>query len=353
MGNRLERAIAPAVKPLPVAASGLPVGTVANLPPDWLPPEPAELQEVRQWRQGGVALWRTPKPTASVAKFYRDRGFQGENILSRRQDKGLAIVHLQAQSDTQTQVVLQYALGINLVESPAAPPKPSEDKGSTAELLPAWRQYLMDLQALGVLGDEDPNRPVRRREFARWLWQTNNLLFEDVPARQVRPGRANAPPLFRDVPNGDPDFGPIQGLAASGLIPSTPMFEPEALLTRQDLLIWKVPLDTRRPLPGATAQAVQEALGFQDVASLSPRGLQAALADAAAGDVSNLRRSLGLTLRLQPQQPVTVAEATATLWYIGDPKDGRSAQSVLAARKLMAAPNQELQKGIDKQGFFT
>jgi hypothetical protein len=304
-------------------------------------PAAAQLLEAWQWEQGGLARWQTAEAPTAVANFYRGQGFRGDRILVEQTAERWAMVSVQEQSN-QTIVTLQYALGVPTVEVPVDQPSPAQ---STPELLPAIQQYWKDLQALGILEKEDPDRPVRRREFARWLWQTNNTLFADTPARQVRPGRPTAPPLFGDVPVTDPDFGAIQGLAAAGLIPAAPVFNPEAVLTRQDMLIWKVPLDTRRPLPGATAQAVQEAWGFQDVASLSPRGLQAALADAAGGDTSNLRRSLGLTLRLQPQQPVTVAEAAAALWYVGDPKEGRSAQSVLAARQLTnPAPQESAEK---------
>jgi len=340
-GTWLERALAPAA---PVAEStpnpSAPAASVLqrrdSAPADLPIPPTAQLLEAWQWEQGGIARWQTDALPTAVASFYREQGFQGDRVLVSQTGDRWIMVQVQGQS-RPTVVTMQYALGV-----PGASPPPSQPQ---PELLPAVQQYLKDLQDLGILGQEDPDRPVRRREFARWLWQANNTLFADVPARQVQPGRTTDSPLFGDVLPSDRDFAAIQGLAAAGLIPTAPTFNPEAVLTRQDLLIWKVPLDTRRPLPGATVQAVQEAWGFQDVSALSPRGLQAVLADAAGGDTSNLRRSLGLTLRLRPQQPVTVAEAAAALWYIGDPKEGRSAQSVLAARKLTAPTSQEsLQK---------
>ncbi|MGQ9864677.1 MAG: hypothetical protein ACUVSQ_00075 [Pseudanabaenaceae cyanobacterium] len=336
-GKWLERALAPAA---PVAESAFkPADTEAsffrrqeNVPADLPVPAAAQLLEAWQWEQGGTARWQTREAPAAVIRFYQDQGFRGDRVLVAQTERQWAIVYVQ--EGQPTLITLQYALGVPTPEGKPSSPAPPE-VGSV------WQQYRQDLQALGILGEEDPDRPVRRREFARWLWQTNNTLFADVPARQVRPGRTSDSPLFGDVPVTDRDFTAIQGLAAAGLIPIAPTFNPEGVLTRQDLLIWKVPLDTRRPLPGATVQAVQEAWGFQDVATLSPRGLQAALADAAGGDTANIRRSLGLTLRLQPQQPVTVAEAAAALWYVGDPKEGRSAQSVLAARQLTNPAPQE------------
>ncbi len=334
-GKWLERSLAPtavepASKPL-VPPSSL-LRRQDEVPAGLPVPAAAQLIEAWQWEQGGIARWQMETAPAAVVSFYREQGFQGDGVLVSQAGDRWVLVQVQGQG-RPTVVTLQYALGVPGASPPPAQPQP--------ERLPAVQQYLKDLQALGILGEEDPDRPVRRREFARWLWQTNNTLFADVPARQVQPGRTTEPPLFGDVPTGDRDFAAIQGLAVAGLIPTAPTFNPEGVLTRQDLLIWKVPLDTRRPLPGATVQAVQEAWGFQDVSALSPRGLQAVLADAAGGDTSNLRRSLGLTLRLRPQQPVTVAEAAAALWYIGDPKEGRSAQSVLAARKLTAPADQE------------
>ncbi|MGI8936160.1 MAG: S-layer homology domain-containing protein [Phormidesmis sp.] len=180
-----------------------------------------------------------------------------------------------------------------------------------------------------------PNQAISRREYARWLMATNNRLYADQRSRKVRPGIASSQPVFQDVPASDPDFGAIQGLAEAGIIPS-PLtgsstaltFRPNAPLTRKDLVLWKVPLDTRQPLPQATPAAVQEAWGFQDAAKIEPRALQAILADYQNGDFANIRRAFGYTTLFQPDKAATRAEAAAILWRFGNSTEGITAEEV-------------------------
>ena len=164
---------------------------------------------------------------------------------------------------------------------------------------------------------------------------TNNRLYTDQRSRKVRPGIASSQSVFQDVPPSDPDFGAIQGLAEAGIIPS-PLtgsstaltFRPNAPLTRKDLVLWKVPLDTRQPLPQATPAAVQEAWGFQDAAKIEPRALQAILADYQNGDFANIRRAFGYTTLFQPDKAATRAEAAAVLWRFGNSTEGITAEEI-------------------------
>lgn len=211
----------------------------------------------------------------------------------------------------------------------------SDLKQAPADLQP----YIADLGKLGALqgsGDATnlkPNQAITRREFARWLVSTNNLIYANQPARKIRLGDSSEQPAFQDVPKTDPDFGVIQGLADAGLVPSslsgdatTVSFRPDAPLTREDLLLWKVPLDLRRSLPNASLDAVQQTWGFQDAARIEPKALRAVLADYQNGDLSNIRRAFGYTTLFQPKKPVTRAEAAASLWYFGTQGDGLSAK---------------------------
>ena len=210
------------------------------------------------------------------------------------------------------------------------------------------RQYVQDLAQLGVLtpasakakGSQPknsslfaPNKAITRREYARWLVSTNNLLYADKPTRQIRLAVDSSQPVFRDVPRSSPDFSAIQGLAEAGIVPSplsgditTVKFRPNALLTREDLLLWKVPMDTRQGLPTATIDAVKQTWGFQDTPKIDPKALRAVLQDYQNGDLSNIRRAFGYTILFQPKKSVTRAEAAATLWYFGFQGEGRSAQ---------------------------
>jgi len=227
-------------------------------------------------------------------------------------------------------------------ESPRPSPTGNSQSFSDVSQAPAELQpYIRDLASLGVLkmaeGTEEfkPNQTITRREYARWLVETNNVLFSDVPSKQIRLAVGSDRPAFQDVPTSDPDFGVIQGLANTGLIPSplsgsstTVRFRPDEPLAREDLILWKVPLDTRQGLPQASLDALQQTWGFQDAAQIDPRAQRAVLADFQNADLSNIRRAFGFTTLFQPKKPVTRAETAAVLWHFGTEGEGVTAASV-------------------------
>jgi hypothetical protein len=229
--------------------------------------------------------------------------------------------------------------------------EPFTGKFSDFDSIPVpLRPFIRDLSELGILRPKqgsqfEPNAPVTRRQYAVWLVTANNRIYTDNPSRQIRLSQPTTDaPIFTDVPRTDPDFSNIQGLANIGLINSgnagkaNNLFKPDAPLSREDLALWKVPLDLRRPLPTATAEAVKQAWGFQDSDRISAPALRAVLADFPAGDLSNIRRSFGYTGIFQPQKPVTRAEAAAALWYFGTPTDGLSAQRVAQLEQATNKP---------------
>ncbi|MBF2065781.1 MAG: S-layer homology domain-containing protein [Calothrix sp. C42_A2020_038] len=215
------------------------------------------------------------------------------------------------------------------------------------------RGYIQDLASLGVLTLDsinsqnksnnttlfEPNKVITRREYARWLVAANNAMYASNPAKQIRAASESAQPAFSDVNKTNPDFPVIQGLAEAGLIPSPlsgnsteVLFRPDAPLTREQLILWKLPLDTRAALPAANLEAVKQTWGFQDAGKIDPRALQAVLADFQNGEQSNIRRVFGFTTLFQPKRPVTRAEAAAALWYFGTQGDGISASDVLKGK---------------------
>lgn len=223
--------------------------------------------------------------------------------------------------------------------APSAIASPSPIASPNTPTIPAELQpYWQDWTTLGSLtGLDAPDRVVTRRQFARWLVQANNQLFANRPAWQVRSATASSPPAFADVPASDPDFATIQGLAEAGIIPSTltgnaaaKAFAPDAPLTREVLVLWKVPLDLRQPLAPATVESVQKAWGFLDSTKVDAQALRAIAADRTNGELSNIRRVFGFTTLLQPKKPVTQAEAAAALWYFGPEGQGITAKDLLA-----------------------
>jgi len=217
-----------------------------------------------------------------------------------------------------------------------------------------WRQYIQDLAALGVLSIEskvtksntattdqfEPSKIVTHREYARWLIAANNAMYASNPAKQIRLASESTQPAFSDVSAKDPDFPVIQGLAEAGLIPSPlsgdstiVLFRPDAPLTREALLLWKLPLDTRQALPSANFDAVKQTWGFQDAVRIDPKALRAVLADYQNGEQSNIRRVFGYTTLFQPKKPVTRAEAATALWYFGTQGEGVSAADALKLKR--------------------
>jgi S-layer homology domain len=217
------------------------------------------------------------------------------------------------------------------------------------------RQYIQDLAAIGVLPLEsqinknnsngitnqfEPGKIITRREYARWLVAANNAIHANNSSKQIRLALESTQPAFSDVSSKDPDFPAIQGLAEAGLIPSplsgdstTVLFRPDAPLTREQLLLWKLPLDTRQALPAANLDAVKQTWGFQDAGKIDPKALRAVLADFQNAEQSNIRRVFGYTTLFQPKKPVTRAEAAGALWYFGTQGEGISAAEALKLKK--------------------
>ncbi|MEH1788693.1 S-layer homology domain-containing protein [Nostoc sp.] len=218
-----------------------------------------------------------------------------------------------------------------------------------------WRQHIQDLAALGVLSLEpkitksnsttttnqfEPSKIITHREYARWLIAANNAMYASNPAKQIRLASESTQPTFSDVSAKDPDFPAIQGLAEAGLIPSplsgdstVVLFRPDAPLTREQLLLWKLPIDTRQALPSANLDAVKQTWGFQDAARIDPKALRAVLADYQNSEQSNIRRVFGYTTLFQPKKSVTRAEAAMALWYFGTQGEGVSAAEAVKLKR--------------------
>ncbi|MEM7064774.1 MAG: S-layer homology domain-containing protein [Cyanobacteria bacterium P01_B01_bin.77] len=241
----------------------------------------------------------------------------------------------------------------NAEEPVAEPPAFTPSYTDIGEAPEELQQYIEDLVALDVLmlidveADDNvernpneflPNQIITRREYARWLLAVNNRFYGDQRAKKIRPAVSSSQPAFQDVGTANIDFAAIQGLAEAGIIPSplngsstAVAFRPNAPLTRKDLILWKVPLDTRAALPAAIATAVTEAWGFQDAGKIEPAALKAVLADHNNGEFANIRRALGYTTLFQPDKGVTRAEAAAVLWRFGNSTEGITAAALLDA----------------------
>lgn len=221
------------------------------------------------------------------------------------------------------------------------------------------RQHINDLAALGVLNVDsskaknndttgskfEPNKTISRREFARWLVAANNRIYANRPGQQIRLASDTTQPAFQDVGKSNPDFASIQALAEAGLIPSplsgdatAVLFRPDAPLTRENLILWKIPLDIRQALPTASVDAVKQTWGFQDAAKIEARALRAVAADFQNGEQGNIRRVFGYTTLFQPKKPVTRAEAAATIWLFGSQSEAISAKEAQQLKPQKSQP---------------
>ncbi|WP_234488860.1 S-layer homology domain-containing protein [Oxynema sp. CENA135] len=277
---------------------------------------------------------------------------QGDRSVSARKDNLQVTVAIVSQpSDTPTEFTLTYELesATSTAKTPETPKSSTTTEKAaetTLETIPEpLRPYVSDLQQLGIASlkatssDADAeawNQAIARAQYAEWLIAANNRFFDNQPSKQIRLATPSTQPAFQDVPATHPQFAAIQGLADAGIIPSSLTgentavnFRPDAPLSREDAIAWKVPLDFRQGLPKASVEAVREAWGFQDVPKIDPAVLPAILADYQNGELSNLRRAFGYTRIFQPKKEVTRAEAAATLWYFGDRDEGLSATDVV------------------------
>ncbi|MEG4086916.1 S-layer homology domain-containing protein [Microcoleus sp. POL10_C6] len=241
--------------------------------------------------------------------------------------------------------------------TPSASPKSANVSQLDTQIPQQLRQYVADLSQLEVLkvrGTENanletastlpkPNKIVTRREYARWLVAANNQIYASRQAKQIRLAVDSSEPAFSDIPKTDPDFSAIQGLAEAGVIPSSlsgetkdVKFRPDAPLTRETMILWKVPLDSRQVLPTANIDGVKEKWGFQDASKIDSQASRAVLADFNNGDLANIRRVFGFTTLFQPKKSVTRAEAAASLWYFGVQDQGLSAKDALEAKSQPA-----------------
>ena len=350
-------------------ASENPAASANPFPTDFPLYAQAKLQSTEETKdRGTVTTWTTPDPIEFVYKFYQtELAAKQWQLVTAPSDSNPQLVAKQAQTsvtiasqtstDKQQAGVTTYTislLGTTAVPEPTPEPTPTPAATSpapTVSPLPSTKpigklpattaDYLTDLTQIGVLTNADSaaNRVVTRREYARWLVAAHNKITGTKPTQQLKLATTDTKPAFQDVPSTHPDFPSIQGLAEAGLIPSslsgdanTVLFRPDAPLTREQMILWKVPLDTRQPLPVASLDTVKQTWGFQDAGKVDPKALRAVLADFQNGEQSNIRRVFGYTTLFQPKKTVNLGEVAVAIWYFGANSEGLSAHEAIGDR---------------------
>ncbi|MDJ1179551.1 S-layer homology domain-containing protein [Roseofilum sp. BLCC_M91] len=336
------------VPPAPVAAVSLPDNFPSAIPQ--YPNATLELvSPLTSAQEGLITRWFSPDSTTVVRRYYQQQFTENNwemtsaqdapELSARREDLQLTLSFAPPTSG-QTTYTLTYRIETientpTVISSPSPSPSPTPSQVSTP-LSPEVKQLI----ALGITNDISveafqPNEIITRREYARWLINANNQIYADDPGKQIRLASGTGEPVFQDVPKSDPDFAYIQGLAEAGLIPSAltgeateTRFRPDAPLTRENLIGWKVPLDTRSALPKATIEAVKDTWGFQDTSKINAQVLPSILVDFQNGNNANIRRVFGYTRLFQPQKTVTQLEAATALTYFGTQGEGRSIHTI-------------------------
>jgi S-layer homology domain len=311
---------------------------------------------------GTVTRWQTSDTADAIAAFYA-KEFPAKNweivpsiaptsdqanrtLVARQQDLQVTLsIPASPTSTSESTFEISYNWKTNSAQSGTETPSPSPtptaqiNSPDRAQIPEPARQSVEDLTALGVFPANspfEPNKTITRGEFARWLVSANNSIYANNPSKQIRLIPNPTQPAFKDVPKTNANFAHIQGLAEAGLIPSplsgnpsAALFQLDAPLTRENLVLWKVPLDSRQGLPKATLEQVQQTWGFQDTAKIDPLALRALVADYQNGEQANVRRAFGFTTLFQPKKPVTQAEAATALWFFGYQGDGVTAKDAL------------------------
>jgi hypothetical protein len=333
----------------------------------------------------GETIWRSPNSQSEIISYYQqelltngwkvsslstsDVEHEPNNLVANR-DQLQLIISINKSSLNQEKLTKNTEFIVQYQPNPSATSFPLDNtstasisENSEADLAAInyfsdldetpeqLSDYVKDVAALGILtpyktetevepNKFKPNEPITRRDYAHWLVAANNKYYANSPANKIHLATQNTQPAFQDISVNDPDFAIIQGLAEAGLIPSMLtsssdklLFRPNAPLTREDLITWKIPLDLRKALPSASIDTIKESWGFQDAANISPEGLRALFADFQNGDQANISRVLGYTTLFQPKKVVTRAEAAASLWYFGFQGDGITAQEIFAVEE--------------------
>ena len=332
----------------------------------------------------GTSMWRSQDELQTILNYYQEK-WQSENwqviepfdptedqqgyrakVSKDEMEYELVLVSVSEDDQQQSKLTIGYEpaqesafANAQNTEEVALDSKQAKENNSSsqgidsnllsdlAETPETLQKFVAEVAALNIVTFKakdsnnklqfQPNSPITRGQYAKWLVKANNKYYANFPGKKIRLASAtNSNPAFKDVTSDNPYYPEIQGLAEAGLIPSVltndstqVLFKPNAPLSREDLISWKAPLDSRKGLINADSNAIKETWGFQDLSKISPEAFPALFADYQNGDRSNIKRVFGYTTLLQPQKTVTRAEAATSLWFIGSQEQGITATEAL------------------------
>lgn len=179
-------------------------------------------------------------------------------------------------------------------------------------------------------GEFNPQQPITRADFVRWLVRANNAIFAGSPDKTIPlPNTETGKATFSDVEPTHPDFRYIQGLANAGYVigNDAKTFKPDQILTREEMLAIKVALDHRVAMDSNITRPPGD---WTDSDKISKKYWPALYVENVFQKNANIERTFGTVTTLKPQAPVTRAEAAVSISAIGDNKAGfTTAEDVL------------------------
>lgn len=189
-------------------------------------------------------------------------------------------------------------------------------------------QAIRDEASLGVFGTTsgnfEPNKPISRGEYVKWLVTAYNIYYKDDPRSQLRMPET-VEMTFVDVPSTSPYWKYVQALTDAGFAVGVDAkhFAPDRLINRQEMVAIKTQVDhgskiVANPNDKATDQ-------FVDRDSIDKLYRTIVNADMFDGSTHNFSRVWGKTNYFHPQKPVTRGEAAVSLSEIA----GRTAARVV------------------------
>jgi hypothetical protein len=228
--------------------------------------------------------------------------------------------------------------------SPAASPTPSASLPavSTPSVAPTASTTFNDIQGItgeteiqrlaqlgvfeGVSGQFNPQQPITRAEFIRWLVRSNNAIYQNVPEQQIRLAESGQA-TFPDVPTTHPDFRYIQGMLNAGFAVGyeEKTFRPDQPLTREEMIAIKSGFDSGGVLQGEEqGQSLNTVYvpSWSDRDQISRRFYRAFNTEyitqiTKGNTLKNVDRTFGAIKAFRPKTPVTRAEAALCMSVIG------------------------------------
>jgi hypothetical protein len=200
---------------------------------------------------------------------------------------------------------------------------------------------ITQLAQLGVFdtttGKFNPQKPITRAEFVRWLVRANNAIFSASPDKLLRLTEAKKS-SFSDIPATHPDFRYIQAMADAGfdIRADEKTFKPQQTLTREQMVAMKVTLDRKTAISEDTGNPPG---GWTDSDQISKKYWPALYTESIVQGNGNIGRVFGSIKTFKPQAPVTRAEAAVCVSAVGDSAGVfTTAEDALQRRALHALP---------------